>query len=130
MNAAASVEEVRRYCRCEAERRATDGGKVQSPVLANSRRSLRNPENGKSDPLAPLCLPQGTVHRPVAEELCCSRSDRLLPHQNHIIAGSMNANMPWMARPRVCPVAMRMQWPYPGLSMKPLHTPLQFTQPL
>lgn len=51
MNAAASVEEVRRYCRCEAERRATDGGKVQSPVLAGSRRSLRNPENGKSDPL-------------------------------------------------------------------------------
>lgn len=94
MTVAASVEEARRYCRCEAERRATDAGKVQSPVLAGTRRSLRNPENGKSDPLAPLCLPQSTVHRPVAEELCCSRPDRLLPHQNDIMAGFIKANAP------------------------------------
>lgn len=37
-----------------------------------SRWALRNPEYGKSDPLAPhLRLPQSTVHSPGAEELRC-----------------------------------------------------------
>lgn len=80
---------------CEAERRIEERKGALSPVLAGSRAGpLRNPEYGRSDPLAPHWLPQSTVQQPRSRgTTLCADLTGAAASQSFDYDISMNANM-------------------------------------
>lgn len=106
-------EEVRRCWKCETERRMEERcSRPCSRAVAAGPSAIQ--KTARAIRWLHTAYPKVRFTGPEPRNYAAARSDRLLPHQNDIIAGFMNANMnrmdPRASLPGVFAHAMGLSW--------------------